>query len=127
MESIKRSASLIVVIVTTLFLSQACRAPRAAPELLYEQVALEDGVYIGSAKRALGSAKVEVTVKDGRIDDVRILRGFSSPIGRKAYREIPQRIVAHRSVEVDAVTGATYSSDIIKAAVREALEQASPD
>ncbi len=121
MHFMKHGPLLIAVLLCT-----ACHAPREAPMLRYEQVKLEDGVYAGKAKRAVGMAEVEVTVKNGMIEDVKILRGFSSPIGRKAFLRLPQRIVEHRSVEVDAITGATYSSNIIKAAVRDALRKASP-
>jgi uncharacterized protein with FMN-binding domain len=105
-------------------LCAACHGPREAPALMYELVPLEDGVYSGKHKGAVGMAVVEVTIEDGRIEDVRIVRGFSSPIGRKAYRRLPERIVERRTVEVDAVTGATYSSNIIKTAVRDALGKA---
>lgn len=122
MEFMKHGSLLMVAL-----LGLACHAPREAPTLRYEHLQLEDGIYTGKAKGGVGSAEVEVTVRDGEIADVKILSGFSSPIGRKAFRRLPQRIVERRSVEVDAITGATYSSNIIKAAVREALNQAVPE
>jgi uncharacterized protein with FMN-binding domain len=108
-------------------LCAACHGPREAPALRYEPLPLRDGLYTGKNRGAVGMAEVEVTVENGRVEDVRIVRGFSSPIGRKAYRKLPQRIVEHRTVEVDAVTGATYSSNIIKGAVRDALNKAIAD
>jgi uncharacterized protein with FMN-binding domain len=118
-----RFSTLLIVAL----LSSSCHAPREAPALRYEQTRLEDGVYTGKAKGAVGMAAVEVTVKDGRIEDVKILGSFSSPIGRKAYKRMPERIKERGSVEVDVVTGATYSSNMIKDAVRDALKKAIPE
>lgn len=84
---------------------------------------LEDGVYIGSCRRFLSSAKVVVSIKKGRIEDIKILEKFSTPIGTKAYTIIPQRIINKQSIDIDAVAGATLSSETIKKAVLDALQK----
>jgi uncharacterized protein with FMN-binding domain len=84
---------------------------------------LEDGVYIGSYRRFLSSAKVIVSIRKGTIKDIKILEKFSSPIGLKAYTIVPQRIINKQSIDIDAVTGATLSSDTIKKAVLDALQK----
>ncbi len=85
---------------------------------------LADGVFEGSYSKWPNSAAVSVTVKDGRIADIRILKHWSSWIGRKAEPVIPLRIIEQQSTNIDAVTGATNSSRVIMNAVQNAVEKA---
>ena len=80
---------------------------------------VEDGTYTGSADGSIVKATVEVTVKDHVIMDIKIL---SHDNGKgKPAEAIVDDIVANNSLEVDVVSGATSSSNIIKAAVLNAL------
>lgn len=81
-----------------------------------------NGVYEGSANGMGGALKVAVTVEDGKISGVEVLEhketaGISDP----AIEQIPQAIVDAQSTDVEAVTGATVTSDAIKEAVAAAL------
>ena len=81
-----------------------------------------NGVYEGSANGMGGAVKVAVTVEDGKISDVEVLEhketaGISDP----AIEQIPQAIVDAQSTDVEAVTGATVTSEAIKEAVAAAL------
>lgn len=81
-----------------------------------------NGVYEGSANGMGGALKVAVTVEDGKISGVEVLEhketaGISDP----AIEKIPQAIVDAQSTDVEAVTGATVTSDAIKEAVAAAL------
>lgn len=81
-----------------------------------------NGVYEGSANGIGGAVKVAVTVEDGKISDVEVLEhketaGISDP----AIEQIPQAIVDAQSTDVEAVTGATVTSEAIKEAVAAAL------
>lgn len=86
--------------------------------------ALADGTYEGYCRRALGMADVKVTIRDGKIAGIDIVSRFCSPWGRKAFEEMPGRMLEAQSTKVEAVTGATYSSSTIKAAVEDALKKA---
>lgn len=80
---------------------------------------VEDGTYTGSADGTIVKATVRVTVKDHRITDVTIL---SHEKGKgKPAEAIVGTIVEKNNLEVDAISGATHSSNIIKAAVLDAL------
>ena len=83
---------------------------------------LVDGVYQGNYKKGMNSALVEVTVRDRRIAEVRILK-HDAWKGKKAEPVIPLRIVEKQSTGVDAVSGATNSSNVIMNAVQNALEK----
>ncbi|MBR6308877.1 MAG: FMN-binding protein [Lachnospiraceae bacterium] len=80
-----------------------------------------DGTYEASSETTLVKATVKVTVEGGKITNIDILRhecGLGGPAG-----EIVKDIRNANTVEVDAVSGATYSSEVIKDAVRKALRQ----
>lgn len=80
---------------------------------------VEDGTYTGSEDANIIKVTVEVTVKDHVITDVEIL-SHENGQGKPA-EVIVDDIVAKNSVDVDAISGATYSSQVIKVAVYNAL------
>lgn len=78
-----------------------------------------DGVYNGHSETDLVKAEVQVTVADGTIKDIEILKhecGRGLPAN-----DIINEMIKRNDVEVDAVSGATMSSEVIKDAVRDAL------
>lgn len=84
----------------------------------------EDGTYLGEAE-GMDTLKVEVTVTDGKISNVEVTEqneteGFAEP----ALEQIPDAIVEKNSTDVDAIAGATVTSNAIKEAVDQALESA---
>lgn len=81
-----------------------------------------DGVYTGSAQGYGGTITVQVTVVDGQITAIEILSapGETASFFSRA-KGVIDRILAAQTWEVDAISGATYSSDGIKAAVENAL------
>jgi uncharacterized protein with FMN-binding domain len=90
------------------------------------EVRYKDGIYVGKAKGYDTSKDiaVQVTVKDGRIINVKVLECFDDG-AQSALTDIPNRIVAAQSTEkVDAVTGATFTSKGIMNAVKNALAAA---
>lgn len=84
-----------------------------------------DGEYKGSARGFGGKITVKVTIKNGKIARVVIL---SAPGEDAAYfnkaKKLMGVIVKKNSTNVDAVSGATYSSNGIIMAVRNALAKA---
>jgi uncharacterized protein with FMN-binding domain len=100
---------------------------RDAQVILEEEVnelnleGLMDGVYEGEYMEALATnAKVEVTMEDGQIVDIVLLK-HSNGRGEDA-EGIIEDILESQSILVDDVSGATYSSRVIKLAVIDALE-----
>lgn len=81
-----------------------------------------DGVYTGSAQGYGGTITVQVTVVGGQITAIEILSapGETASFFSRA-KGVIDRILAAQTWEVDAISGATYSSDGIKAAVENAL------
>ncbi len=112
---------LLCVISSAVSVSSADEGSQAEAK---EALDLADGTYEGYYRRALGMANVKVTIKDGDIADIEVISRFCSPWGRKAFEQMPDRIMESQRADVDAVTGATYSSSTIKAAVEDALRKA---
>lgn len=81
---------------------------------------LSDGSYEGSYKAEMGSASVRVGVSGGRVIAIDLLALDASPIGEPA-RVMPERVVEGQSLDVDTVSGATYSCKVILKAIENAL------
>ena len=82
-----------------------------------------DGTFRGKHWRGPNRAVVEVTITNGRIENIRLLKHMASWKGKKA-EEVIRRIIEKQSTRVDAVTGATSSSDVIMNAVQKAIDKA---
>lgn len=81
-----------------------------------------DGTYEGSADGLMGPIRVSVTVAGGKIVSVTILSQNETPsIASGALQNIPKAIVAQQKIDVDAVSGATFTSKGIIQAVKNAL------
>ncbi len=90
--------------------------------------ALKDGMYTGTGSGRNGEITVELTVKAGKLATVNVVRhGETAGISDAALARVPAEIVAQQSTAVDAVTGATMTSEGIKAAVADAIRQAGGD
>ena len=110
----------IVVIITTWF--SACKETSVIGGPV-DHARLTDGVYEGSYKGGPNKATVKVTIKDKRIFSIEIVE-HSAWKGKKAEPVIPKSIVDSQSTKVDAVSGATNSSNVIMNAVQKAIEKA---
>ena len=92
------------------------------PDAVDVNVAYADGTYVGEAAGFGGTIKVEVVVNGGAITEVKVLKHQETPgISDPAIKQIPERIVTANSSDVDKVSGATYTSEGIMQAVKNAL------
>lgn len=84
----------------------------------------KDGTYYGSGTGFNGEVQVEVVISGGRIETINVVNhNDDSSFMSQAQGLIPN-IISTQSTNVDAVSGATYSSRGIINAVRTALKQA---
>lgn len=125
---------ILLFIVTILFLISLMFAAaylesvndykRAVKETTFSSIDISnisDGIYVGEYDVNFVYAKVEVTVQNGAITNIDILehkneRGNSAEI-------VADRIIEEQKIDVDAVSGATNSSIVIKKAVENALRK----
>lgn len=97
--------------------------PRSAPSASAAQYA--DGTYTGAGIGYNGRITVQVTVEDHRISDI-ILKSSvdDEPYITDAVRGVIPAVLETQSVQVDAISGATYASNGIKDAIADALQKA---
>lgn len=80
---------------------------------------VEDGSYYGEEAAGLIKVKLEVTVRNKAISEITI--NSHRQAKGKAAEAIIFDIIEENSLAVDAISGATSSSEVIKAAVYNAL------
>ena len=102
--------------------------PAAAPAAAKQGQAetdLKDGVYYGTGVGYGGGITVKLTVKDGRVTGLEVV---SAPDETPAFlhraEQVTKSIVQASSADVDGITGATLSSNGIKAAAAAAIKKA---
>lgn len=80
---------------------------------------ISDGTYTRDADNGLVKVSASVEVQNGRITDITLLK-HDNLLGKPAEKII-DNIIAEQSLQVDAISSATYSSDTIRKAVENAL------
>ena len=85
-----------------------------------------DGVYTGTGTGFNGRITVSVTISGGKITKISVINneGDDKPYLDKASKGVVARILSTQNTKVDAVSGATYSSNGIIEAVEKALKKA---
>ncbi len=124
--------AVIAVLIALAMSVAACGGAEPAP-VDENGLGLADGTYEGNSDaNRQGYVWVEVTVSDGEITDVAMkeFRGdgtektsdnYDYDEWFQAVEELPQAVVDEQSADVDAVAGATGTSEKFKQAVRRAL------
>ena len=107
--------------------ANAGNAAGSAPSVskVSESGTWKDGTYTGSGKGFGGTISVKVTVEDGKISAIEVTSasGETASYFSKAKGIIP-KMISGQTTNVDAASGATYSSNGIITAVRNALSKA---
>ena len=114
---------LVVLIFTSVYLKSVADYKKAVKETTFSDIDIgniPDGTYIGEYDVNFIYARVEVTVRDGAITNIDILEHKNER--GKAAEIVTDRIIAEQKTDVDAVSGATNSSTVIKKAVENALQ-----
>lgn len=85
----------------------------------------KDGTFTGSGQGFGGTIAVKVTIKKGKIITIEVTNHVGeTPSYYDKAQQVIAKIMAAQSVNVDVVSGATYSSNGIRAAVAQALNKA---
>lgn len=99
--------------------------PSSAPE----QSSFKAGTYTGEAEGKDGTVKVEVTMEEpDQIKDIQIISQTETEgLGDAALEKIKEQILQNQTLAVDAVSGASKSSEAMLTAVEKAVQQAGGD
>ena len=114
---------LIGLVWGIIYLKSVADYKQAVKETTFEEINISDisdGVYIGEYDVNFIYAKVEVTVQNGEITNINILEHRHER--GKTAEVITDSIVDEQKIDVDAISGATNSSTVIKKAVENALK-----
>ena len=83
---------------------------------------LADGTYTGTYNAFPVTAGVSVVIADHAIVSIDLIKHLNGQ--GEAAESIPQMVVDAQSLQVDTVSGATYSSKVILLAIQAALQSA---
>ena len=114
---------LIGLICGAVYLKKVADYKRAVGETTFGEIDIadvSDGIYIGEYDVNFIYAKVEVTVEDGEIVSINIMEHRHER--GKAAETVIEKIIEEQKIDVDAISGATNSSTVIKKAVKNALK-----
>lgn len=86
---------------------------------------LKPDQYVGNGFSAYGGElKVLLTYAEDKIKDLQVIEQHESETGNWALKELPSKIIAANSANVDGITGASATSQAIKDATTDALAKA---
>lgn len=103
-----------LVLASVMLMSIACGAS-----------ALTAGTYTATMTAMHGPMTVEVTVSENAIESVVVTDQVETPgVTDPVFEKIPVEIVENQTASVDVITGATISSRVLMAAVKDCLKQA---
>ncbi len=113
----------VLAAVVVLIIIVAVNLPKSlsVSDSSFDLTAISDGIYEGECDNGLVYVKVEVEIQNHDIAGVQILE-HRNGMGQPA-EAITQAVVNSQSLEVDAVSGATMSSQTILKAVENALSK----
>lgn len=125
----RQTITISILLAASLTILSGCGASNTDTKAAYEigeSGTWTDGTYTETAKGKNGSFDVTVIIGGGTISSVTVGDNKETPDrGGVAINQLPDQIVEAQSYEVDAVSGATVTSDGIKDAVARCLEKAS--
>ena len=84
----------------------------------------KDGDFYGQAQGFRGNVKVCVTIKDSKIKSIKVVKSQDDKAYFDKATTLLSKIVTNQTTNVDIVSGATYSSNGLIGAVRNALDKA---
>lgn len=85
-----------------------------------------DNQYIGRSTGGIGDEMVvRITVgSDSSLQNVEVLKQSETEHGTPAIKQMPQEMVAKNTYDIDSISGASSTSNALKAAVKDALDKA---
>ncbi len=110
---------LALVVIVIVAVAMNLPKPLSVSDASFDLSSIEDGIYGGEYNNGLVFVRVEVTIQGNTIAGVRILE-HRNGMGQPA-EAITEKVVSSQSLEVDAISGATMSSQTILKAIENAL------
>lgn len=100
----------------------------SAPDSDAKNNKYKDGTYESTAQGYGGDFQIETTLNDDKIKDIVVKDNNETPsIGGVAIEQMIEKMKEKNTYDVDSISGATKTSQAVKAAVKSALEQSEND
>ena len=115
------SAAMVILMCQPVL--QEAPTPEIIPEPT-EPVTYIDGTYFGAGEGYIGTTQVAVTVTDGCISTVIVISSDDDKAYVEDAKDLIPQVIDNQRTDLDAVSGATYTSDAILSAIRDALQGA---
>ncbi|PIE04249.1 MAG: hypothetical protein CSA76_05165 [Spirochaetales bacterium] len=85
----------------------------------------DDNTFNGFSNKGMGGRmEVTITVKNGKLTDIDVVHTESAGIGPQALTKLVPEAIKKQSAAVDAVSGATMTSEAFKEALSKAMKKA---
>ena len=112
----------IIILAMTGFVLAGCSRNEEAG------VSYKAGTYTGEGNGIHGLIKLSVSFSENAITGIDVIeQSESEGISDPAFQRIPGEIIEYQSLDIDTVSGCTYSSNGILEAVADAVEKAGGD
>lgn len=93
--------------------------------VMAEDITMEAGTYNGKAQGMNGEIEVKVKVSENKIESIEIINEDETDgITDSVFEEIPEEIIENQSFSVDIISGATFASEGLIEAVKNAVKKA---
>lgn len=123
-SKLKKGISFLITVVITLFVGFMFIAILLRPQRLdikdIDLNAVDNGEYIGICQNKILFAVVKVHIENHEIADIEVLEHKSSYMTQA--QQIADDVCSKQSLAVDAISGATLTSDTVLKAVENALK-----
>ena len=85
-----------------------------------------NNTFTGASDKGMGgTVRVQITVKDGKMTDIKVIKHSETPgIGPEAIAKLTEQALQKQSAELDTVSGATMTSTAFKEALATAMKKA---
>ncbi len=124
MKKTSITIGIILIFILGAFIWMTGSAKKELDTMVYEDIDMNlvsDGTYYGETDAGLVLVKVGVYVEEHTISDIDLIE-HQNGLGSKA-EAITELMIQKNSYDVDAISGATLSSEAIKSAVSKALKE----
>lgn len=125
----KRNAAIAIMIaLSSTFVGCSANEGNEEVGISQSEKTFKAGTYTATGQGNNGSIKVEVVLSDTAIQSITILESSETAgLGDTALQSLIEDIIAHQSLGVDTVTGASNSSKALLSAVEACLKEAGAD
>lgn len=111
----KQKMRVLIIGLLAIFLIAGCSSGSKAKD---------SGTFEGSGSGKHGDIKVEVAIKEGKIDKINVLEQDENKVlAEPVYTELQETIIAENSADVDVISGSSATSEGYINAVKDAVKK----